>query len=107
MKTKSDMFIKLHTICFSAVCYTVKHVLFEMIEIAPPYHIRYLRFLTPEYVSGVLIFLITYFLLQFSPAGVLLPAHTLGSRYSPVSGNRDHLFLNCHPEQILSFTLSM
>ena len=70
MKTKSDMFIKLRTICFSTVCYTVKHVLSEMIEIVPPYHIWYLRFLTHEYVSGVLIFLMAYFPPHFSPAGV-------------------------------------
>ena len=39
MKTKSDTFIELHTICFSTVCYTAKHVLSEMIEIGSPYHI--------------------------------------------------------------------
>ena len=64
------MFIKLHTLCFSTVFYTVKHVLSEIIEIVPPNHIWYLRFLTPEYVSGVLIFLIAYFPPQFSLAGV-------------------------------------
>jgi hypothetical protein len=71
LPTKSDIFIKLHTICFSTVCYTVKHVLSEMIEIVPPNHIWYLHFLTPpEYVSWVLIFLIAYFPPQFSLAGV-------------------------------------
>jgi hypothetical protein len=94
-KTKSDIFIKLHTICFSTVCYTVKHVLSEMIEIVPPNHIWYLRFLTPEYVSWVLIFLTAYFPPHFSLAGVFW-------RYEHIRSGLD--IVRCPVIEIISFS---